>query len=188
MQKGLWIRQHLNNTKLSPSKQIRTTKDAKLKVKYQGMLNARNERYRFLETLRTAAGGSMSSVPRGTIASFLHALAVSNGSDTRAAYDVLARRNDEFKTLLRGNVTELRQWRSSLTFDNRDPLNGFLNLPSDLVYALRQIALLSWGAIDFGPSASGDVMHFDLRTVGAGRVIAETLGGYVPKPGHHPAG
>ena len=75
----------------------------------------------------------------------------------------------------------------ALTFDDRDPLNGFLNRHRDLVFALRQIALLAWGAIDFGPSASGDVMHFDLRTLGAGRVIAEKLGGYIPRSGHHPS-
>lgn len=168
--------------------QIKTNPDPKLKSKYQGMLNRRNERYRFLETLRAAAGGALNSVPKGTIASFLHSLAVSHGSDTRAAYETLARRNDEFKTFLQNNVSELRHWKSSGTFDNRDPLNGFLNQHADLVFALRQKALLAWGAIDFGPSASGDVMHFDLRTLGAGKVIAEKLGGYVPKSGHHPVG
>jgi hypothetical protein len=166
--------------------QIKTNPDAKLKSKYQGMLNRRNERYRFLETLKSAAGGSLNGAPKGTIASFLHALAVSHGRDTRAAYEILARRNKEFKTFLQNNVAELRYWKNSLTFDNRDPLNGFLNLHADLVFALRQTVLLAWGAIDFGPSASGDVMHFDLRTLGAGRVIAEKLGAYVPRPGHHP--
>jgi hypothetical protein len=168
--------------------QIKNNPDPKLKSKYQSILNKRNERYRFLDTLRLAAGGSLNNVPRGTIASFLHALAVSHGRDTRAAHESLSLRNQEFKTYLRNNVSELRHWNSSGTFDNRDPLNGFLNLHADLVFALRQTALLAWGAIDFGPSASGDVMHFDLRTLGAGRVIAEKLGGYVPKTGHHPVG
>jgi hypothetical protein len=166
--------------------QIKTNPDPKLKSKYQGMLNRRNERYRFLETLKAAAGGSLNGAPKGTIASFLHALAVSHGRDTRAAYEILARRNKEFKTFLQNNVAELRYWKNSGTFDNRDPLNGFLNLHSNLVFALRQTALLAWGAIDFGASASGDVMHFDLRTLGAGRLIAEKLGAYVPRPGHHP--
>lgn len=166
--------------------QIKTNPDLKLKSKYQSMLNRRNERYKFLETLKSAAGGSLNGAPKGTIASFLHALAVSRGRDTRAAYEMLARRNEEFKTFLQNNVAELRYWKNSGTFDNRDPLNGFMNLHGDLVFALRQTALLAWGAIDFGPFASGDVMHFDLRTLDAGRVIAEKLGAYVPKPGHHP--
>ena len=128
----------------------------------------------------------MNGVVRGTIASYLHSIAVSHGSDTRRTHELLARRNEEFKRLLQNNRSELSYWRSSATFDNRDPLNGFLNLHADLVFALRQIALLAWGAIDFGASASGDVMHFDLRTLGAGKLIAEKLGGYVPKAGHHP--
>ena len=169
--------------------QIRTVKDAKLKAKYQDLLNRRNERYRFLEALRTAAGGALSSVPSGsTIASYLNSIATSQGSDTKAAYDTLSRRNDEFKSLLQTNASELRWWRSSGTFDNRNPLDGFLNHHSDLVYALRHKALLAWGAIDFGPSASGDVMHFDLRTLGAGKVLAQQLGGFIPKSGNHPVG
>jgi hypothetical protein len=168
--------------------QIRTIADEKLRKKYQRILNKRNERYRFLEALRSAAGGSLNGTPTGTIASYLHSLAVSHGRDTRAAYDILARRNEEFKTFLRNNRSELAHWQDSGTFDNRNPLDGFLNHHSDLVFALRQTALLGWGAIDFGPSASGDVMHFDLRTLGAGKVIAERLGGYIPKSGHHPVG
>jgi hypothetical protein len=168
--------------------QLRTVKDPKLVSKYQGLLNRRNERYRFLEVLKTAAGGALNSVPNTTIFAYLHSIATSQGSDTRAAYNTLSRRNDEFKALLGSNAAELRWWRNSGTFDNRNPLDGFLNHHTDLVYALRQQALLAWGAIDFGPSASGDVMHFDLRTVGAGKVIADQLGGYIPKAGHHPVG
>jgi hypothetical protein len=167
--------------------QIKTNPDNQLKIKYQGMLNRRNERYRFLETLKLAAGGSLNGAPKGTIFSYLHHLAVSHGSDTRRAYAILARRNEEFKTFLRNHPSELSYWKNSATFDNRDPLNGFLNHHADLVFALRQIALLAWGAIDFGPSASGDVMHFDLRTLGVGRVIAEALaekmGAYIPRIG-----
>jgi hypothetical protein len=66
-------------------------------------------------------------------------------------------------------------------------MNGFLNLHPDLVFALRQIALLAWGAIDLGPNASGDIMHFDLRTLGAGCAIADKLGGYIPRSEHHPS-
>ena len=97
------------------------------------------------------------------------------------------RRNEEFKTFLKNNKLELLYWRNSLTFRDKDPLDGFLNLHRDLVFALRQIALLAWGAIDFGPDHSGDIMHFDLRTVGAGCVIAHKLNGYIPRSEHHPS-
>src|SRR5262245_56497859 len=169
--------------------QIKTTTNAQLKIKYQGILNKRNERYRLLETLKLAAGGTLRGGAKGTIASYLHDLAVSHGRDTRRVYEILARRNEEFKTFLRNknNEAELMYWRNSATFDSRDPLNGFLNLHTDLVFALRQIALLAWGAIDFGPHASGDIMHFDLRTLGAGCVIANKLGSYITRSADHPS-
>jgi len=168
--------------------QIRTNPDQKLRNKYQLILNRRNERYRFLTTLRSAAPASANVPATGTIASFLHDIAVRYGSDTRATHQFLQNRSDEFKDYLRTHPTELSHWRSSATFDDRDPLNGFLNQHADLVFALRQQVLLAWGATDFGPRASGDVMHFDLRTIGVGPVIAAAMGGYVPKPGHHPVG
>ncbi|MGO4441011.1 hypothetical protein [Rhizobium sp. RAF56] len=56
-------------------------------------------------------------------------------------------------------------------FVDRDPRNGFLNLAKDLVIALRDFGCLAWGASDFGPSASGDIMHFDCRNTGLGRII-----------------
>ena len=43
------------------------------------------------------------------------------------------------------------------------------------------------GAIDFGPGASGDVMHFDVRTLGVGKIIATEICGYVPYQKNHPA-
>ncbi len=55
----------------------------------------------------------------------------------------------------------------------RDPRSGFLNLPLELVLALRDQACLAWGAVDFGPSQSGDVMHFDLRVKGVGKVLSK---------------
>jgi hypothetical protein len=170
--------------------QIKTNPDAEKKRQYQGILNKRNERYRFMDTLRSAAQEALTGAAQGsTIASYLHALAVRHGSDTRAAYEVLARRNTEFKSFLSNHPAELRYWKSSGTFANSDPLNGFLNLHADLVFALRQRVLLAWGAIDFGSVASGDVMHFDSRTIGVGREIAiATPPTNVPKPGHHPVG
>ena len=63
--------------------------------------------------------------------------------------------------------------------------HGFMDLASDLVIALRNEACLAWGAVDFGPSASGDVMHFDLRTEGIGRTIGKASGkAFVPVAGH----
>jgi hypothetical protein len=170
-------------------KEIATNPDEQKRKRYQGILNKRNERYKFLETLRSATQKSSNDTLKGdNIFEFLHSLAVSYGKNTSTVYKILSRRNDEFKAYLKSNLSALRFWKNSATFENRDPLNGFLNLHADLVLALRQKALLAWGAIDFGPRASGDVMHFDLRTVGVGRVIAEKLGGYIPKLGHHPVG
>jgi hypothetical protein len=63
--------------------------------------------------------------------------------------------------------------------------HGFIDLARDLVIALRDEGCLGWGAVDFGPAASGDVMHFDCRIDGIGRTIAETSGKpFVPRDGH----
>ncbi|MGH2396677.1 MAG: hypothetical protein ACRDFW_06750, partial [bacterium] len=61
---------------------------------------------------------------------------------------------------------------------------GFMNLPGDLVVALREYACLGWGAVDFGPSQSGDVMHFDCRVDGIGRAIRIATGLPAPTEGH----
>lgn len=63
----------------------------------------------------------------------------------------------------------------------RNPLNGFLNLNRDLVVALRDQACLAWGAIDLGPNRSGDIMHFDCRMDGVGKILNR---GYAPQTGH----
>jgi hypothetical protein len=60
----------------------------------------------------------------------------------------------------------------------RDPLKGFLNLPQELVMALRDKACLAWGAVDFGVRDSGGVMHFDARVCGIGDRLAEVGGNY----------
>jgi hypothetical protein len=139
------------------------------------------ERTHFIETLRKASGEKL---PGNTIFAYLNFIAETYGNDTAAVYKILKQRNDEFKAYLRKNYTELKYWQNSATFDKRDPLNGFLNLHPDLVYALRQEAGLAWGAIDFGPYASGDIMHFDTRTLDVGKIICERIGGFVPKKGH----
>lgn len=55
----------------------------------------------------------------------------------------------------------------------RDPRKGFLNHHRDLVVALRDAACMAWGAIDFGCTFSGDVMHFDVRRTSLGKVLNE---------------
>ena len=149
-------------------------------VKYDKVLL--QERYRMIKALRNASGNQ--ALPGNTVFEYLNSIAQSSGTDTTAAYNTLKQRNVEFIAYLRSNPSELTYWRSSQTFANRNPLNGFLNLNADLVYALRQIAGLAWGAIDFGPNASGDIMHFDLRTIGVGKFLCEKIGGFVPGSGH----
>lgn len=139
------------------------------------------ERTQMLQTLRKA---STETLKGGNIFQYLDSIARDVGNDTRQAYQVLEQRNQEFIAYLQNNRDELQYWKNSATFTKRDPLKGFLSLHSDLVYALREVAGLAWGAIDFGPRASGDIMHFDLRTQGAGKVICKHLSGYIPKYGH----
>jgi hypothetical protein len=44
----------------------------------------------------------------------------------------------------------------------RNPALGFLHLRAEIVIELCDGQKLNWGACDFGPTASGDVMHFDM--------------------------
>ncbi len=79
-----------------------------------------------------------------------------------------------------GQIQDDRKALKSGSFSNgREPRDGFLNLKKELVVALRDAAGLAWGAVDFGPRSSGDIMHFDCRRDGVGRVVARALGGYV---------
>jgi hypothetical protein len=70
-------------------------------------------------------------------------------------------------------AADLQSLDSADGFSSRDPRNGFLDLHRDLVTALRDRGCLAWGATDFGPGddGSGDVMHFDCRNTGIGRVV-----------------
>ncbi|WP_264653279.1 hypothetical protein [Actinoplanes cyaneus] len=43
-------------------------------------------------------------------------------------------------------------------------MRGFLDIPRDVVLALVTVGGMRWGASDFGPRESGDIMHFDLAT------------------------
>ena len=71
--------------------------------------------------------------------------------------------------LIRADLNRMRDAASNFA-PGRDPLRGFLSLHRDLVIALRDAAVLAWGAVDFGATESGDVMHFDCRRDGVGNV------------------
>jgi hypothetical protein len=53
----------------------------------------------------------------------------------------------------------LPQRRPPLT---RNPAREFMDLRAEVVVALCDVGRLQWGACDFGPAQSGDMMHFDL--------------------------
>lgn len=55
-------------------------------------------------------------------------------------------------------------------YNNPTENTGFMDHQKELVVALRDVAGLGWGAIDMY-GESGDVMHFDGRTLGKGQVI-----------------
>jgi hypothetical protein len=76
---------------------------------------------------------------------------------------------DDARALRRGN------------FPYKDARDGFLELPLDLVVALRDHAGLAWGAIDFGAAQSGDVMHFDMRRTPLGQATHPTARAAKPK-------
>ena len=142
------------------------------------------EKYRMLEVLKKAANASL---PGKHIFEYLHLIAVNHGKDSAKVFSVLKQNHDEFVQFVAANSPELRFWQNSATFDGKTAAKGFLSHHADLVFALRQIIKLAWGATDFGANASGDIMHFDMRTVDFGPKICSDIGGYVPKYGHHPA-
>lgn len=57
---------------------------------------------------------------------------------------------------------------STVPASTRNPANGFLDLRQELIVTLASDpplpGVMRWGVCDFGPSESGDVMHFDLAT------------------------
>jgi hypothetical protein len=105
---------------------------------------------------------------------------------------------DEAVTRWQSQITEDRHALAAPDgdFTGRDPGKGFLTHDRDLVIALRDHGCLAWGAVDQGPSGrgSGDMMHFDARIDGAGRVLAWPTArpaaqgpiNFLPAPGHHP--
>lgn len=69
-------------------------------------------------------------------------------------------------------ASDLKKLEKNAKFGpEHDPRHGFIDLPTTLAVALRDTACLAWGAVDFGDKQSGDVMHFDCRPDGVGRVL-----------------
>jgi hypothetical protein len=116
------------------------------------------------------------------------------GGDAARLTEVIAARRADgtpgvFLNASETNAAAATRWRATIASDlsalrdedtfvnGRDPRDGFLNLHRDLVVALRDQGRLAWGAIDFGPNANGDVMHFDCRNTGLGRIVCE---GFIP--------
>jgi len=63
------------------------------------------------------------------------------------------------KTMINGTWKVIN---GQIVFDSsRDPTFGFLSLREEIVTGIRD-QTLRWGAVDFGPTQCGDVMHFDL--------------------------
>lgn len=137
----------------------------------------------FTQILGTALGRTRSQVvpwSKAGIGHTLHSLGTA-GLTTAQIYAELVRWNEALVTHLRGNPRAVAQLRGEPVFvSGRNPLKGFIDLHQDLVVALRDHACLAWGAVDFGPNASGDIMHFDTRTFGPGRAIAGAPG--APRP------
>ena len=136
-----------------------------------------------------AALGNKRSLPvpwASRITTTLQSLGES-GATTREIHAELMRWNALFVAYLQRHSGRVRSLRGEPVFvSGRDPARGFLDLDADLVVALRDEACLAWGAVDFGPNASGDMMHFDTRTFGPGGAIAAAPGGtrpYLPR-GH----
>ncbi len=127
-------------------------------------------------------------------------------SDTLRKYLALAADSVGLRRRIEGAATGLvkagedaaaatTRWRAQIAQDVRaldhagnfpykDGRDGFLELPLDLVVALRDAGGLAWGAIDLGPGQSGDVMHFDMRRTPLGQVThpSKSRAGARPKP------
>jgi hypothetical protein len=112
---------------------------------------------------------------------YLNKLGTDTSKTTGQIYDELIQRDQDLRKYLalaeaRADLTALRRgvFKGS---QERDPLKGFLNMDRDLVIALRDHACLVWGAVDFGPGANGDIMHFDCRLDDLGRAVFCGTGG-----------
>lgn len=89
------------------------------------------------------------------------------GSDKKAVFEQI---RDDYEVLRLGMVYGSLKKESpghmnrGAIWENatRDPSYGFISIHRDVAVGLRA-AGCRWGAIDFGPKQSGDIMHFDKR-------------------------
>lgn len=63
---------------------------------------------------------------------------------------------------------------SRSNYNNETDNTGFMDHQRELVIALRDVGGLAWGAVDLG-AESGDVMHFDTRSVEKGMAITSQM-------------
>jgi hypothetical protein len=143
-----------------------------------------------LDRLRTSATADIAAALRqrsDALVDYFHVIDPAVPADVRqqALRDTLQARRATAHVWQRGESLDdaAHRWEQTIHSDlsklerqagfhpNHDPRRGFIDLPTDLVVALRDGACLAWGAVDFGDEASGDVMHFDCRTEGVGRTL-----------------
>jgi hypothetical protein len=156
-----------------------------LDIKYKGnphigdYVDKPNGAKYFSEVMKRAATRiSNLTLSEKTFPRYLHSLGANTSKTTSDIYDDLVQRDQDFRKYLAlpdadANLDNLKKFFKGS--EPRDPANGFLNLQKDLVIALRDHACLAWGAVDFGPNASGDVMHFDCRLDDLGRAAGSGL-------------
>jgi Subtilase family len=110
-------------------------------------------------------------------------------AQTRGTVGVLRRGEslDAAASRWQARIQQDRQALAGGDFNNHEPPEaGFLTHPRELVIAIRDHGCLAWGAVDLGPGSrgSGDVMHFDARIDGAGRVLTKNTQAFLPTSGH----
>jgi hypothetical protein len=137
---------------------------------------------RFSEVMKRAAAKiSGLNIVEKKFPEYLHKVGSDETKTTGQIYDELFQRDQDLRKYLA--LTEAASDLSALKIGvfkgsvERDPRKGFFNLDRDLVNALRDHACLVWGAVDFGPNANGDIMHFDCRLDDLGRAIYCGTGG-----------
>jgi hypothetical protein len=139
---------------------------------------------RFSEVVKRAVAKISGLTLSGeTFPKYLNNLGTDTSKTTGQIYDELVQRDQDLRRYLAlaeaGEDLAALRGRGSVFkgAQDRDPLRGFLNLDRDLVIALRDHACLVWGAVDLGPGASGDIMHFDCRLDDIGRAVYCGTGG-----------
>ena len=90
---------------------------------------------------------------------------------------------------IRQHVQAMQGAQGALTFarnngTRRDFRKGFLSHTKEFVVTLRDQVCLAWGAVDLGPSAdgSGDIMHFDMRSIAPFSNITDTARSHPCRP------